>query len=79
MSDPACCVINGGEIASAVEQAKVSHHQDRPGSFPDEALQVALDVAGVNVGEITCVAVARPFTTGLESNAQLSLRARSPK
>jgi len=78
LSDPACCVIKDGEIVSAVEQAKVSR-QDRPGSFPDEALQVALDVAGVSATEISCVALARPFTTGAESNAQLSLRARFPK
>ncbi len=78
LSDPACCVVKGGEIASAVEQAKVSR-QDRLGSFPDEALQVALGVAGVTAGEIGCVALARPFTSGAESNAQLSLRARFPR
>ena len=75
LSDPACCVIRGGQIASAVEQAKVSR-QDRPGSFPDEAFQLALSVAGVQAKEIHCVALARPFALGAESDAQLELRAR---
>jgi carbamoyltransferase len=77
LSDPACCIIKNGEIASAVEQAKVSR-QDRPGSFPDEAFQIALDVAKVKANEIDCIAVARPFTTGSESAVQLALRARFP-
>ncbi len=77
LSDPACCVIRNGEIASGVEQAKVSR-QDRQGSFPDEAFQAALEIAGVKSGEIDCVAVARPFAPGAESVAQLELRARFP-
>jgi carbamoyltransferase len=77
LSDPACCIIKDGEIASAVEQAKVSR-QDRPGSFPDEAFQLALQVAEVKPAQIDCVAVARPFAVGAESAAQLALRARFP-
>jgi len=77
LSDPACCVVKNGQIASGVEQAKVSR-QDRPGSFPDEAFALALEVAGVKAAEIDCVAIARPFSTGPESVAQLELRARFP-
>ncbi|MBV8896664.1 MAG: hypothetical protein JO051_09140 [Acidobacteriaceae bacterium] len=77
LSDPACCIIKDGQIASAVEQAKISR-QDRPGSFPDEAFQLALQVAGVKASEIDCVAVARPFAVGPESAAQLALRAKFP-
>jgi carbamoyltransferase len=78
LSDPACCVIRDGQLASAIEQAKVSR-QDRPGSFPDEAFTLALEVAGVKAADIDCVALARPFAVGAESAAQLELRARFPK
>ncbi len=77
LSDPACCVIKDGVIVSAVEQAKVSR-QDRPGSFPDEAFALALEVAGVKAEQIDCVALARPFAAGAESATQLALRARFP-
>ena len=75
LSDPSCCVLKNGRIASAVEQAKVSR-QDRPGAFPDEALQLALEIAEVKPEEIDCVAVARRFAAGSESLAQLELQAR---
>ena len=57
LSDPSCCVLKDGRIAAAVEQAKVSRH-DRPGNFPDEAFQRALDVAGIKPEAIDCIAVA---------------------
>jgi carbamoyltransferase len=78
LSDPACCVIKDGRIASAVEQAKVSR-QDRPGSFPDEAFYLALKGAKAEARNIDCVAVALPFAPGPESAAQLELRARFPQ
>ncbi|HMF74177.1 MAG TPA: carbamoyltransferase C-terminal domain-containing protein [Bryobacteraceae bacterium] len=78
LSDPSCCVIKNGRIASAVEQAKVSR-QDRPGTFPAEAFALALEVAGVRESEIDGVALARPFSVGPESDAQLELRARFPR
>ncbi|MFL6351524.1 MAG: carbamoyltransferase C-terminal domain-containing protein [Bryobacteraceae bacterium] len=77
LSDPACCVIKDGRLASAVEQAKVSR-QGRVGSFPDDAFHLALNVAGVKPGEIECIAIARPFAVGSESAMQLELRARFP-
>jgi len=77
LSDPACCVIKDGRIASAVEQAKVSR-QDRPGSFPDEAFALASEAAGVKAEEISGVALARPFALGEESAAQIDLRTRFP-
>lgn len=77
LSDPACCILKAGEIASAVEQSKVSR-LDRPGSFPDEAFQLALQAAGVTPAQIDCVSIARPFAAGAESAAQLALRAKFP-
>jgi carbamoyltransferase len=78
LSDPACCVVKDGELVAAVEQAKVAR-QDRPGSFPDEALSLALEISGVRAGEISCVSVARPFAQGAESVAQIEMRARFPE
>jgi carbamoyltransferase len=77
LSDPACCVIKHGHLASAIEQAKVSRH-DRAGAFPDEAFHLALKVAGVKSEELDCIALARPFAAGPESAMQLELRARFP-
>ncbi len=77
LSDPACCVIKDGRVASAVEQAKVSRHE-RLGSFPDDAFNLALKIAGVKPEEVGCIAVARPFAVGPESVMQLELRARFP-
>lgn len=78
LSDAACCVIRNGQIASAVEQAKVSR-QDRPGSFPDEAFTLALKSASVKGNEIDCVAIALPLSPGQESSMLLELRGRFPQ
>ena len=78
LGDAACCIIKDGQLASAVEQRKVSRH-DRPGSFPEEALALALEAASAKREEIDCVAIARPFALGSESDAQLDLRARFPR
>ncbi len=77
LTDSACCVLKDGDIAAGVEQAKVSR-QDRPGAFPEEAFKKALEAAGVKPREIDCVALARPFAIGSESDAQLEIRARFP-
>ncbi len=78
LSDGACCIIKNGQLASAVEQGKVSRH-GRPGAFPEEALTLALQAAGAKREEIDCVAIARPFALGSESDAQLDLRVRFPR
>ncbi|MDQ2841852.1 MAG: carbamoyltransferase [Acidobacteriota bacterium] len=77
LSDPACCVVKHGSIASAVEQAKLSRH-DRLGAFPEQAFVSALEIAQVQPREIDCIAIARPFAAGTESDALLDLRSRFP-
>ncbi|MGH9581995.1 MAG: carbamoyltransferase C-terminal domain-containing protein [Bryobacteraceae bacterium] len=79
LSDPSCCILKNGRIASAVEQAKVARNHDRPGAFPEEAVRTALEVAAVQASEIDCIAVARPFAAGAESAAHLALRTRFPQ
>jgi carbamoyltransferase len=78
LNDPACCIVKNGELVAAVEQAKVVR-QDRPGSFPDEALAMALEVGGVHASDISCVALARPFAHGSESVSQIEMRSRFPE
>jgi carbamoyltransferase len=77
LSNPACCVIKDGRLAAAVEQAKISRN-NRLGSFPDDAFQLSLQVAGIKAAEIGCIALARPFAVGPESLMQLDIRARFP-
>lgn len=77
LSAGACCILRDGQIASGVEQGKVSRY-DRAGAFPEEALKIALEVASVKPGQIDAVAIARPFALGPESAAQLEIRARFP-
>jgi carbamoyltransferase len=78
LSDPACCVMKDGQLAAAVEQAKVSR-QDRPGSFPEEAFARAMEAAGAKAEDVGAVALARPFALGPESGIQIDLRTRFPR
>lgn len=78
LSDPACCIVKDGQLVAAIEQAKVSRQDRRPGSFPEEAFQQSLQAARIKREDIGCVAVARPFAMGAESLAQLELRAHFP-
>ncbi len=78
LGDAACCVIRRGELASAIEQAKLKRHARR-GAFPDEAFALALEVAEVRPDEIDCIALARPFAVEAESSALLELRVRFPQ
>jgi carbamoyltransferase len=73
-----CCVIQDGQLVSAVEQNKVSRHEHHA-LFPEEAFQLALQAAAVTPPEVECLAIARPFSRGSESEALLGLRSRFPK
>jgi carbamoyltransferase len=77
LSDAGCCVIKNGRLASAVEQSKVSR-RERYEPFPEEAFQSALKVAQVEPSEVDCIAIARPFASGSESDTLLTLRSRFP-
>jgi carbamoyltransferase len=78
LSDAGCCVLKGGELASAVEQSKVAR-RERYEPFPDEAFDTALRAAGVDRSRIECIAIARPFSRGSESETLLALRSQFPK
>lgn len=71
--DPACAVLKNGELASAIEEHKVSR-QPSAGGLPQAAISMALDVARVAAGEVNCVALVRPFAQEIH----LSLRSQFP-
>ena len=77
LNEPACAVLHNGDLASAVEQKKVSRRHE-PGELPLEAIDSALKLASVTSDAVDCVALVRPFTTGHESELHLALRARFP-
>jgi carbamoyltransferase len=77
LRDAACCVIRNGQIASAVDQAKVARQQG-PSWFPDESFATALQVADVTADQVDVLAIARPMADGPESSRLLTLRARFP-
>ncbi len=81
LSDPSCCVLKNGQLASAVEQSKLAR-RERPDQFPQEAFSIALQAADVEAAEIDCVAIARPFSRGRRvilslSFARVSRRVKS--
>ncbi len=78
LSDAGCCVLKGGHLVSAVEQSKVAR-RERYEPFPDEAFDTALSAAGVERSQIECIAIARPFSRGSESETLLALRSQFPK
>jgi carbamoyltransferase len=78
LSDAGCCVLKGGQVVSAVEQSKVAR-RERYEPFPNEAFDSALSAAGVERSQIECIAIARPFSRGSESETLLALRSQFPK
>jgi carbamoyltransferase len=76
-SEPACAVLKDGVLASAVEQKKLSRRVD-PGELPREAIQMALDLAGVSAAGVDCVALVPPFADGVEGELHLEVRALFP-
>jgi carbamoyltransferase len=77
LNEPACAVLKNGSLASAVEQKKVSRRH-APGELPHDAIESALNLAGVSSNAVDCVALVRPFSTGHESELHLALRERFP-
>ncbi|MBA3974297.1 MAG: carbamoyltransferase [Candidatus Solibacter sp.] len=60
MNEAAAAVLADGLIVSAVEQRKVAPRRRR-GALPLEAIESALELAGVTAASIETVAIARPF------------------
>jgi carbamoyltransferase len=78
LNDAACAVLRDGELAAAVEQKKVAR-RFQPGELPSDAVSACLRMAGVEAGQVDCVALVRPFTSGPETATHLELRDAFPR
>jgi carbamoyltransferase len=63
LSDSAAAVIKDGEIAAAVEEAKLVRRRE-PGRLPEAAIASCLSIANLKPGDIDHVALARPLPPG---------------
>ncbi len=73
LNDAACALLRNGELVAAVEQKKVARRM-HPGHVPADSIGSCLRIAGLETGDIDCVAVVRPFAHGPEAAIQLQLR-----
>lgn len=74
LKDPACAVLQDGDLLAAVEETKVSRNV-KPGELPEQAIAMTLRLAGVSASQVTCVALVRPFPQDIH----LALRSNFPK
>ncbi len=72
--DPACALLKDGELVAAVEEKKLARSVKANG-LPEQAIAMALRLAGVTASQVNCVALVRPFT----KDVQLTLRSNFPK
>jgi carbamoyltransferase len=77
LGDAACAALVDGEVVAAVEERKLTRGVNR-GRLPEAAIAACLRMAGAAPGGVDCVAVARPFTTSLESLTYVALRHMFP-
>src|SRR5579871_5019019 len=77
LRDPACAVLQNGELQAAVEESKM-RRIPAPGRMPHASIDECLRLAGATREQVECVAVARPFALGPESEFHLALRGHFP-
>ena len=63
LGDAAAALIKDGEIAAAVEEAKLTR-RPQSGNLPQAAVATCLSIAGLEPGDIDYVALARPLPPG---------------
>jgi carbamoyltransferase len=63
LGDAAAAVIRNGEIAAAVEEAKLTRRA-QPGRLPEAAIAACLRIANVKPEQVDYVALARPLPAG---------------
>jgi carbamoyltransferase len=78
LGDAACAVMKDGELRAAIEEAKLTR-AFAPGEIPHAAINECLRIAGSTREQVDCVAIARPFAQGPESQFHLQLRDLFPK
>jgi carbamoyltransferase len=72
--DPACAVLKDGVLLAAVEEKKVARNLT-PGGLPENAMAMALQLAGITASDVNCVALVRPFAQDIH----LTLRSHFAK
>jgi carbamoyltransferase len=63
LGDAAAAVIKDGEIAAAIEEAKLTR-RPQPGRLPENAVAASLRIAGIRPEDVDYVALARPLPPG---------------
>src|SRR6204780_3911293 len=63
LGDAAAAVIRDGEIAAAVEEAKLTRRAQL-GRLPEAAIAACLGIAGITPEQVDYVALARPLPAG---------------
>jgi carbamoyltransferase len=76
-NEAAAAMLKDGKLVGAVEQRRVARRL-RPGGLPEESIACCLGLAGVEAGEVNCVAVAGPLGAGPDHRLHLALRAIFP-
>jgi carbamoyltransferase len=77
LRDAACAVLQNGKLIAAAEELKLARRVN-PGQIPDASITECLKFAGVARDKVDCVAIARPFAYGRETQFHLALRAEFP-
>jgi carbamoyltransferase len=77
LHDASCAILKDGRIAAAVEEVKLARRQS-PGEMPSASVAECLRIAGVMRDKVDCVALARPFAEGRETQFHLALRTEFP-
>lgn len=72
--DAACAILRDGQLIAAIEEERLVR-QVKPGLWPEEAVAACLKIAGVTPAQVTCVAIARPFSPDLH----YAIRQRFPQ
>jgi len=63
LGDAAAAVVKNGEIAAAMEEAKLTR-RPQPGRLPENAVSACLRIAGITPADVDYVALARPLPSG---------------
>jgi carbamoyltransferase len=63
LGDAAAAVIKDGQIAAAIEEAKLAR-RPQPGRLPENAVAMCLRIAGISPANVDYVALARPLPPG---------------
>jgi carbamoyltransferase len=77
LDDAAAAVLKDGQLVAAVEQRKLARRV-RPDGLPEEAIALALRLAGASPDRVDSVAIVRPLANGPEAVLHLTLRAQFP-